>query len=283
MVLPVIPYRTFPEFHLGPIPFHTFGLFVGLGVLVGSSVFLRDARRRGLDGEALGSLLWWILIGGFVGARLLFVLTHPGDFVDRPWAVVAVWEGGLEFSGAFVVAAALVLWWLRRHPEVDGYALSDSVVLGLAVGLAIGRIGCYSVGEHLGGTTTFPLAVHYLGGPTREGPIPIGAHIHNTALYEMLLLIPLIALLFWMRGRRVATGWATVTFLSWYGLQRFCTDFLRAYDRTALGLTGAQYVCIGMVIAAIVVAVRLRRRGRPEPRPEATPLREPSPALRPAP
>jgi phosphatidylglycerol:prolipoprotein diacylglycerol transferase len=268
MVPPVIPYRTFPEFHLGPIPFHTFGLFVGLGILVGSSVFLRDARRRGLDGEALGSLLWWILIGGFVGARLLFVLTHLGDFVDRPWAVVAVWEGGLEFSGAFVVAAALVLWWLRGHREVDGFALSDGVVLGLAVGLVIGRIGCYSVGEHLGGTTTFPLAVHYLGGPTREGPIPVGAHIHNTALYEMLLLIPLIAMLFWMRRLHVAPGWATVTFLSWYGVQRFSTDFLRAYDRTVLGLTGAQYVCVGLVVAGAIVAVRVRGRARSEPQPQ---------------
>jgi phosphatidylglycerol---prolipoprotein diacylglyceryl transferase len=276
----VIPYRTFPESHLGPVPIHTFGLFVGLGVLVGSSVFLRDARRRGIDDEAIGSLLWWILVAGFVGARLLFVLAHVGDFIARPWAVFAVWEGGLEFSGAFVVASALVLWWLRTHPEVDGLALSDGIVLGLAVGLAIGRIGCYSVGEHLGGTTTFPLAVHYLGGPTREGPIPIGAHIHNTALYEMLLLVPLIALLFWMRRRRVATGWATVTFLLWYGVQRFCTDFLRAYDRTVLGLTGAQYVCIGLVIAGAIVAVRVRRRSRPERRPQVVAMPDLPPAVR---
>ncbi|MGZ4130382.1 MAG: prolipoprotein diacylglyceryl transferase [Actinomycetota bacterium] len=261
----MIPYRTFPEFHLGPIPFHTFGLFVGLGILVGSSVFLRDARRRGIDADGLGSLVWWILVAGFLGARLLFVLAHLGDFAGRPWAVVAVWEGGLEFSGAFVVAAALVLWWLRRHPEVDGLALSDGVVLGLAVGLAIGRIGCYSVGEHFGGTTTFSLAVHYLGGPTREGPIPVGAHIHNTALYEILLLILLIELLSWMRRRRVVAGAATVTFLLWYGVQRFSTDFLRAYDRTVFGLTGAQYVCIGLVIAGVVVAVRVRRRLRPGP------------------
>jgi phosphatidylglycerol---prolipoprotein diacylglyceryl transferase len=276
----VIPYRTFPEIRLGPVPIHTFGLFVGLGILVGSSVFLRDARRRGIDDEAIGSLLWWILVAGFVGARLLFVLAHVGDFIARSWAVFAVWEGGLEFSGAFVVAAALVLWWLRNHPDVDGLALSDGIVLGLAVGLAIGRIGCYSVGEHLGGTTTFPLAVHYLGGPTREGPIPIGAHIHNTALYEMLLLMPLIALLFWMRRRHVATGWATVTFLLWYGVQRFCTDFLRAYDRTVLGLTGAQYVCIGLVIAGAIVAVRVRRRSRAERRPQVVAMPGRPPAVR---
>lgn len=257
----MIPYRTFPQFHLGPVPVHTFGLFVGLGILAGSSVFLRDARRRGMDADALGSLVWWILIAGFVGARLLFVAAHLPRFVDRPWAVVAVWEGGLEFSGAFIVAAALVLWWLRRHPGVDGRALADGVVLGLAIGLAIGRAGCYSVGEHLGGTTSFPLAVHYLGGVTREGPIPVGAHIHNTALYEMLLLLPLIGLLFVIRRRHASPGWATATFLLWYGVQRFSTDFLRTYDRTVFGLTGAQYVCIGLVIAGAIVARRVRRRG----------------------
>jgi phosphatidylglycerol:prolipoprotein diacylglycerol transferase len=259
----VIPYRTFPTLHVGPLALHTFGLFVAAGLLVGTVVFIRHVRRRGLPTEGLERLAWWIVLAGMVGARLMFVLTHPGDFTSRPWAVIALWEGGLEFSGGFIVATAVVLLWLRRHPEIPGLVLADGVVLGLAVGLAIGRIGCYSVGEHLGGETTFPLAVHYLGGVTREGPIPVGAHIHNTALYELLLLLPLIGLLFfWMRRRGVRPGWLTATFLLWYGVQRFSTDFLRAYDRRVLGLTGAQYLCIAMVVSAIVLAVWLRGRDR---------------------
>src|SRR5581483_7727623 len=136
------------------------------------------------------------VLAGIVGARLAFVASHLSQFTDRPWAVVALWEGGLEFSGGFLAA--------------------DGVVLGLAVGLAIGRVGCYSVGEHLGHETSFFLAVHYLGGVTREGPIPIGAHVHNTALYEILLLLPLIALLFALRRRGASAGWLTTTFLLWY-------------------------------------------------------------------
>jgi phosphatidylglycerol:prolipoprotein diacylglycerol transferase len=258
----MIPYRTFPTFSVGPLTLHTFGVFVGLGMLVGSLLFIRHGRRNGLDPERLGALAWWILFFGFLGARVMFVITHPGDYLSRPWAVVAVWEGGLEFAGGFLAAVAVVLWWLRRHRGVPGLLLADGVVLGLAVGLAIGRIGCYSVGEHLGGTTSFPLAVHYLGGVTREGPIPIGAHIHNTALYEILLLLPLIGLMSWLRHRRVDPGWLTVTFLLWYGVQRFLTDFLRAYDRTVFGLTGAQYMCIGLVVAGAVLAMRLRRTSR---------------------
>ena len=62
------------------------------------------------------------------------------------------------------------------------------------------------------------------------------------------------------RRRGVAAGWLTATFLLWYGVQRFSTDFLRAYDRRVLGLTGAQYLCLVMVIAGLVLASRMRHR-----------------------
>jgi phosphatidylglycerol:prolipoprotein diacylglycerol transferase len=263
----LIPYHTFPDFHLGPVTLHTFGLFVAIGLAVGAWIFIAHGRRNGLDVDALTRLAWWIVLAGIVGARLAFVASHPSQFTSRPWAVVALWEGGLEFSGAFLVAVVVILWWLRRHRDVPGLVLTDGVVLGLAVGLAIGRIGCYAVGEHLGHQTSFFLAVHYLGGPTREGPIPIGAHIHNTALYEILLLIPLIVLLLEMRRRGGRAGWLTATFLLWYGVQRFCTDFLRAYDRRVLGLTGAQYVSIALVVAGLVMAARMRRSASTQPEP----------------
>ncbi len=239
---------------------HTFGLFVGVGLLLGTWIFLSHGRRHRMDTDRLASLAWWIVLAGLLGARALFVISHLSDFRGRPWAVFALWEGGLEFSGGFAAAVAVVLLWLRRHPEVPGLVLSDGVVLGLAAGLAVGRVGCYAVGEHLGGETTFPLAVHYLGGVTREGPIPIGAHIHNTALYELLLLLPLIGVLFLLRSVGVRRGWLTAVFLVWYGVQRFATDFFRAYDRRALGLTGAQYVCVSLFAAGVVLAVRLRAR-----------------------
>ena len=250
---------------MGPATLHTFGLLVALGLIVGSWIFLSHGRRNGLDVDALARLAWWIVLGGIVGARLAFVASHLSQFTNRPWAVFALWEGGLEFSGAFLLAVAIVLWWLRQHRDVGGLVLTDGVVLGLAVGLAIGRIGCYSVGEHLGPETPFFLAVHYLGGATREGPIPIDAHIHNTALYEILLLLPLIVLLFQMRRRGVRPGWLTTAFLLWYGIQRLATDFLRAYDRRVLGLTGAQYLCIALVIAGLVMVARIRRAMPAEP------------------
>lgn len=255
----MIPYRTFPEIDLGPFAIKTFGLFVGIGIAVGVWIFLRQCRRRGLDPEALTSLAWRVIVFGLIGSRLLFVVTHPSQFLDDPLSIVAVWEGGLQFSGGFLAALVVTWLWLRKHPEVPALLLTDAMVLGLVPGLMIGRCGCYSVGEHLGHETSFFLGTKYEGGVTREGPITPGTTIHNTALYEIILLIPLLILLFWMRKRGVKDGWITATFFLWYGVQRFLTDFLRAYDQTVLGLTGAQYMCIGLVAVGVGLVVNLRR------------------------
>ncbi|HEX6845078.1 MAG TPA: prolipoprotein diacylglyceryl transferase [Actinomycetota bacterium] len=260
-MLASIPYRTFPVIELGPIPIRVFGVFVGIGILVGVWVFLRYARQRGLDPDALSSLAWWVIALGIVGSRLLFVLTHWSDYAGRPLAIFALWEGGLQFSGAFLIAIVVIVLWGRRHPQVDLRVLVDGIVLGLVPGLMIGRIGCYAVGEHLGGETTFFLGTRYLGGETREGPIVVGTVIHNTALYEFLLLAPLAMLLFVLARRHAPAGAITATFLLWYGVQRFLTDFLRAYDETFAGLTGAQFICVGMIAAGLVVGWRVRRRG----------------------
>ena len=258
-MLSSIPYHTFPVVHVGPLGIHVFGIFVAAGVLVGASIFLRFARRRGLDPDALSSLAWRVVLFGILGSRVLFVLTHLSDYSTRPLAALAVWEGGLQFSGAFLIAIVVIVWWLRQHPDVPGLTLTDGIVLGLVPGLMIGRIGCYSVGEHLGHATTFFLGVRYLGGVTREGPIELGSVIHHTALYEIVLLAPLAALLTTLARRHAAAGVMTATFLLWYGTQRFLTDFLRAYDERVGGLTGAQYLCLMMVVAGLILAARIRR------------------------
>jgi phosphatidylglycerol:prolipoprotein diacylglycerol transferase len=258
-----IPFRTLPEISVGPLTIRTFGLFVAVGILVGVWLFLRYARDRDLDADLLSRLAWWLIALGIIGSRVLFVATHWGEFSDDPLSMFAIWQGGLQFSGAFLISIIVIVWFSRRHPEMPGLVVSDGVVFGLAPGLAIGRLGCMAVGEHLGGQTGFPLAWKYLGGETREPVVGgVGAVVHNTAMYELFLMVPLVGLLWWMQRRRLEPGWLTVTFLLWYGTQRFLTDFLREYDRTVAGLTGAQYLSIGMVVGGLLLAARLRTRSR---------------------
>lgn len=248
-----IPYTTFPVIELGPLSLRTFGLCVGLGVLLGIAIAARWGERAGVPADDTISLGTRMVLAGVVGARVTWVLTHPGE-IDSPLDLVAVWQGGLQFSGGFLAAVAVGLPSIRRRDRLQRWRLLDGMALGLTVGLAIGRVGCYAVGEHLGGPTSFPFASRYDGGSTREGPLVVSQAIHNTALYELAHLVVLAGLLWWLLSRpRSRAGTGVGVFLVWYGVGRFLTDFLRTYDDTVLGLTGAQWMCLGLLATAVWV------------------------------
>lgn len=253
-----IPYRTLPEIEVGPITLKTFGLMVALGVFVGVALAARHARSRGLSGEEVARLGVVMVLTGLVGARLAWVLSHLGE-IDTPLDVVAVWKGGLAFTGGFVAAGAVAVIALRRWPPARRWQIADGMALGLTAGLAIGRVGCLAVGEHLGGPTSFLLGMRYLGGATVEGPLRVGVVYHNTALYELVHLAVLAGVLWWLLRRgRVRPGTGLVVFALWYGMARFLTDFLRAYDREVLGLTGAQWASLALIVVGILLAFRVR-------------------------
>src|SRR3954469_7088405 len=197
-VLAAIPYTTFPKIDLGFVEIRTFGLMVAIGVMLGALIASRLAERFGVPADDTISLATRLVVAGVIGARITWVLTHP-EQIDSPIDIVAVWQGGLQFSGGFIAAIIVGFPTFRKWARLPRWRMLDTLALGLAVGLAVGRIGCYSVGEHLGAkSTTFFLATRYDGGSTREGPPEIGQVIHNTALYEMLGLLVLAAVLWWV-------------------------------------------------------------------------------------
>ncbi|MEX2658858.1 MAG: prolipoprotein diacylglyceryl transferase family protein [Acidimicrobiales bacterium] len=265
-MLAAVPYTTFPRIDLGPVTLQTFGVMVAIGVVVGITVAARLGEEIGRPADDTINFGVKLVVAGVVGARLTWVLTHL-DQIDSPIDVIAVWEGGLQFSGGFIAAVLLGLPTLLRWDRLTRWRMLDRFALGLSLGLAIGRIGCYAVGEHLGSTTSFALATRYEGGATREGNgadgrlLEVGDVIHNTSLYEMLHVFVLAAFLWWLiRRRRSAPGTALGVFLVWYGVGRFSTDFLRIYDDTVAGLTGAQVMCLVLLPVGLWVLARGRRR-----------------------
>jgi phosphatidylglycerol---prolipoprotein diacylglyceryl transferase len=257
--LAAIPYTTFPEIDLGPISLRTFGLMFALGVVAGVAAAVRWGERYGVSGDEIVSLATRMVIAGVIGSRITWVLTNL-DAVDSPWDAIAIWEGGLQYSGGFVAALIVGYPTFRHWGILTKGRMLDAACLGLTIGIILGRVGCYSVGEHFGGTTSFFLATRYDGGVTRE-PAVVGEVIHNTALYEGLLLIPLAFVLWWLMRRRAAPGTAAGVFGIWYATSRFGLDFLRVNDETVLGLTGAQWTCLVVVIPlAIYVLWRVRPR-----------------------
>lgn len=257
--LAAIPYTTFPTIDLGFVELRTFGLVVALGVLLGAWLAARYGEEHGIPRDTTYSLAMRMVVAGVIGSRITWVASHLED-LDSPFEAFAIWKGGLQFSGGFVFAVAYLLWWLRRNQDVARLPLADGFAYGLCAGLIFGRIGCYSVGEHFGRRSDFFLASEFRGGDTVE-PATVGESFHNTAMYEGLGLIVLLVVLTVLRRRDPRPGTLLAVFCLWYGLQRFLTDTLRAFDDRTLGLTGAQMLMVVVFGFGLLLVARLRGQG----------------------
>jgi len=262
-VLAAIPYETFPELSLGPLTLRTFGLLVGVGVLLGAWVAGRVIEANaGIPRDETYRMATRLVVAGVIGARLTYVASHWED-VDSPLDVIAVWEGGLQFSGGFLGAIVFGIPFFRRWDRRTRWKALDGYAYGLALGHGIGRLGCYSVGEHFGRTTDFFLATRYEGGTVRErtlgdAPLTIGTTFHHTALYEFLYMLVLFGILGLLLRRRLPTGTLIGVFCAFYGVARFWSDSLRVNDERVAGLTGAQWMCVGLVLASAWILARVR-------------------------
>src|SRR5947208_1202704 len=179
-------------FHLGSIPIYSFGLLVTVGFVAGVTLAYRLAKSSGLPAEGILDAAAWILIASIAGARLLFVLLNWSQFSGHWIEAVKTWRGGMSFHGGLVggVLAGAIYAWRRRLPF---WALADAVAPGLALGYAIGRIGCFLNGCCYGGPTTLPWGVVFRdadhGGLTPPS--------HPVQPYATLLNLGICALLVW--------------------------------------------------------------------------------------
>ena len=284
-VLASIPYTTFPTIELGPLPLRTFGLMVALGVLIGARIGSDYGERFGVNREDTYRTGTLMVLAGIIGSRLTWAATHT-ESIHNPVDVIAIWRGGIQFSGGFIAALIVGMPMFRKWARVQRWHVLNGYAYGLTVGVAIGRIGCYSVGEHFGRQSDFFLATRYDGGETREPflgdtLLEKGMTFHNTALYEgllMFLLFAVMTVMIWRarhKGTEVLPGTLVAVFMLWAGISRFYTDSLRVNDDRVAGLTGAQWMSLVMVPYGIYVLWRVRPALRKLVGPDGKPLEQP--------
>jgi phosphatidylglycerol:prolipoprotein diacylglycerol transferase len=188
-----------------------------------------------------------------------------------------VWQGGISLLGGFFGAILLALPEIRRR-GISFWKQMDASAPGMALGVVIGRVGDLIVGDHLGKVTSLPFG--YRCPPSHvdtASPCLPGTVVHQTALYDLVLTVVLLAVLLLLRRRPRYDGFLIILFAFWYGLQRIGEDFLRE-DVRHFGLTGSQITSL-VTVAVCGAWLLLRRRtprwGRWDER-EAEP--EPEPA-----
>lgn len=232
-------------FRIGGFEVTSFGVMVAVGALVGLWLFQRELRRDGLSSGAVDAGIAGVL-GGMAGAKLLWIFEHAGE---EPLLDLILSRGGMSWFGGFaggLGAAILLLGW-RRIPIVPAIAAATPA---LAIGHAIGRIGCLLVGDDYGRPTTLPWGIAF-----PQGLPPTDVPVHPTQIYEAVALVPLAWLLLRMRRHGASPRRVLGAYLALAGGIRFLIEFLRV-DVRVLGPFSVAHVA-AFVVALVGVALLL--------------------------
>ncbi len=224
----------------------TFGLMVAVGALVGVWLFGRELRFSRLPHDAVNAAIVG-LIAGLAGAKLLFVAEHIRE--DSLFSLLAS-RGGLSWFGGLFggVAGALAYIRWRHWPLVP---IVSAATPALAIGHALGRVGCFLVGDDYGRPTSLPWGVAF-----PEGSPPTDVPVHPTQLYEAALLGILCWVLIRWRHAGVSDRVVLARYLLLTGVIRFAIEFVRVNVRVALGLTVAQYGALVLVLLGFTLWAR---------------------------
>lgn len=245
---------------IGPITIYGYGIMIALGIITGLFLARRQARREGIDPDKIIDISFYLLITALIGARLLFVLMNFKEYVADPLAILKIWEGGLVFYGGLVPAVAIGIWYIKRL-GLPLWQVADIFAPSLAIGHAMGRIGCFFAGCCYGGVCDLPWAVTFTD---PRSLAPQGVPLHPTQLYSSLGLFALFAFLILLRKKKTFPGELFWTYILCYAGGRFLLEFLRGDLRGGfLGgvLSPAQVIGIPLAGISVVMLLYLRKRG----------------------
>jgi phosphatidylglycerol:prolipoprotein diacylglycerol transferase len=257
------------KFHIGPLEVTGFGITMMLLFLVGAWLVDRELKRHGFSSDYGGDLVLGAVVGGILGAKLWYAALHgPASLLSRE---------GLVYYGGFLggTLGVMLMGWRRRVPIRWTMHL---MAPALAAGYAIGRVGCFVVGDDYGKPSDLPWAVAFpQGSPASTAGIMATAFgvapapgvapdtvlaVQPTQLYEVAIMLAVFALLWSWRTKPKGTGWLFGAYLVFAGIERFMVEFLRAKDDRFLGgLTYAQGMSAVLIVVGAAVWVSLA--GRP--------------------
>jgi phosphatidylglycerol:prolipoprotein diacylglycerol transferase len=265
-------------FRVGPIPISPFGVMLVVAFFAAYFQLARGMTRLGIgDADAASSIVVAGGLGGIVGAKVYYAILH-GD-----WRLLLE-RYGLVWYGGFILGTLAVLWTVGRR-RLPPWLTADAIAPALPLGYALGRVGCFLVGDDYGRPTDLPWGVEFPVGlpPTDVGnlreqfgidfpatmPSDQLVAVHPTQLYETALSLVIWIVSVRLLGRSRRPGTTALAVLGLLAAERFLVEFLRAKDDRMLGgFTLAQAVSLGVVvIVSLVWARRPRARGNAKPIP----------------
>ncbi len=262
------------------LPIYSYGFMLMVGFMMGLWAVRRKAAAEGLNMEKINDLCLTVLISSIFGARLLFVLHHYSDYVSQPLEMFKLFKGGLSFYGGFITAIVTGALACRRW-NLPPLKLLDMMAVGLALGLAFGRIGCFLNGccfgdpaPGLAWAVAFPKTIdahrnidgsppflHHLEMGWVGFADPYSLPVHPTQLYECLWALIMFLTLDAFYKHKKQDGELTLLFCILYAPMRFFFEILRDDSGAVIaGLTLSQTIGIPIFLLALYLFIDGRKK-----------------------
>ena len=253
---------------MGGEPITSFGVFMFLSFLTGGILLRSEMERAGHDPERAWDLVFMAVLGGVVGAKSYYVLLNYEALLANPLSAIFS-RGGMVWYGGFAGALLLIVIEIKRRALPLG-EMADLCSPTLAIGYAIGRMGCFLVGDDYGRPTQSWVGIPFPRGtpPTRVDVLENYFNVrvdpaiverfgqivpvHPTQLYEIAMASIIFLVLWKLRVHEHGAGWLWWICLTLLSVERFLVEFVRVKDDRFFGpLTLAQGIAIILVLVGL--------------------------------
>ena len=242
-------------FHIGDVAVPSFWVTAFLGFVAAFFVLRSDLVRRGYGSDLAYDITLYAYVGGWVGARLFLIPTAWDIFSADPIGFLLSGSGWVWYGGLF--GGALAVWILARQRGISMLLLADVAAPGLAVGLAMGRVGCQLAGDgDYGVPTSLPWGMSY-----PDGVVPTTERVHPAPIYEMLACLAIFAYLWRRRWLTPPDGDLFGRYLILSAVTRFLIEFVRRNPAWLLGFTTAQWFSVGLAMFGALLVRRAALHG----------------------
>ena len=257
----------FPELFRIPFldwPISSFGVMMALGFLASWWIVGKRFEEHGMDPELSSTIVLYCALGGIVGAKLYFaidvgLIRGEGDFFGK-----LIDRGGITWYGGLLGGILVTTIGTRIH-QIPTRLVASAVAAAAPFGQALGRIGCFLVGDDYGHRTEGWWAVAFpKGAPPTVTAAGEVFSVHPTQLYEVAWLIP-VGIFLW--SRRKVSNCLFGEYLMLAGIGRFFVEFLRVNPEAGLGLTSAQWIAVGLFSTGTALCFYYRDKPEPVPVP----------------
>lgn len=242
----------------------TYGVLVALAFLTALWMAARLARRSGLNPDSVINLGVYCALAGLAGAKVFLILVHwryYGSHLGEIFSLSTLQSGGVFYGG--LIAALLVAVWYMRRKGLPGLKTADVFAPGIALGHAIGKLGCFSAGCGWGVKSHLPWAVTFTNPDAhRLVGVPLNVPVQPTQLYESVAEAIIFLILYWCFAKAHRDGVIIGLYLVLYSSARFLIDFVRYYEQpNPFGgpFTVTQWIALGMLALGLWLVLRRRQ------------------------